>query len=780
MFSVFTSSIARKLSISFGVTLAIIVGILSFSTVSKMGALAEQATHSSLTSLHESFENMLEAELYRARTLAEAVALLPPARLAAASGDRDALQALFEPAFLLLKQEYGIRQFQFHQPPATSMFRVHKPEKFGDDLSGFRQTVVQVNNTQKSVIGLEEGVAGIGLRAVVPVFHEERHVGSVEFGLSLDQHLFERFKSSFGADIGMFRLKEGKYEALASTLGETALLSDAQLKALDSEQRLFAEVSLDDSSKAVLAVPIHDFSDVPIGVLEISIDQSAFTSLISKAKWESLLIGLLLCALGVVMINVIALRISRPLRSMAESAKQIALGFTDTEVTHHASDETGGLADSFRQMVEYQKDSANAAVQLGRGETTLTLTPRSEHDALGRELLGVARTLQSFHSEIEQLIAAAQSGQLDKRGNVSGFSGDYASMLGSLNLLLDTLAEQAAKHDQEAQALHSSEREKAQSLQHQVDEVLRVVNAAVEGDLTGVIDHQGSDAIGRIGNGLNEFLLELRTSISRVRQGADALADQSGQLAQTNKALDVTASDTTQRVSLASTETESVSQAIDSVAASIQEMSSSIKEISRSTSTATSVAAKAVSLAETTDLTVRQLGESSNSIGNVVKVITSIAEQTNLLALNATIEAARAGDAGKGFAVVANEVKELAKETAKATVEIQSKIGSIQEDSANATIAINDIVEIISEIDSIQTTIASAVEMQSTTVHDIASRVQVVSTGSSNISESIAEVARASCDIDKSTADAQTATMALSDLANDLRSVVIRFKVDQH
>ncbi len=778
MFRVLSSSIALKLSASFGLTLAVVVGILSISTVSRMGALAEQASHSSLTSLHESFENMLEAELYRAKTLAETVALLPPVQAAAASADRDALQALFGQAYGRLRKEFGIRQFQFHQPPALSMFRVHKPEKFGDDLSGFRQTVVDANTREQAVVGLEEGVAGIGLRAVVPVLHDNEHVGSVEFGLSLDQHLFDRFKASFGADIGMYRLKGSHYEVFASTRGESALTSDARFSELAAADKLFSEVELDDMSKAVLAVPILDFSDVVIGVLEISIDQSAFTTLINKARWDSVLIGLLLCVVGVILVNLVARRISQPIRSMAETAKQIAVGYTDiTTLTHHANDETGTLADTFRQMVEYLKDSANAAVQLGRGQTSLILRPRSEHDELGRELVAVAETLQSFHTEINELISAAQTGKLDQRGNVNSFSGDYASMLGSLNILLDTLAEQAKIRDRETDALHDKERVNALRLQQQVDELLLVVDAAVEGDLTGTSASQGNDAIGRIGNGLNGFLQELRGSISHVRDGADALAEKSEQLASSNQALNVTASETSERVSIASTGTEHISQAIDSVAASIQQMSASIKEISHSTSTATSVAAEAVTLAQNTDLTVRQLSDSSNAIGNVVKVINSIAEQTNLLALNATIEAARAGDAGRGFAVVANEVKELAKETARATVEIQNRIGSIQDDSINATEAINSIGKIIAEINGIQTRIASAIEQQSTTVHEIARTVQDVSTGSSGIAMSIAEVAEASRETDRSTREAQAATLALSELANDLRAVVIRFQV---
>jgi len=148
-------------------------------------------------------------------------------------------------------------------------------------------------------------------------------------------------------------------------------------------------------------------------------------------------------------------------------------------------------------------------------------------------------------------------------------------------------------------------------------------------------------------------------------------------------------------------------------------METSIKEISRSAADAASVATEAVTLAETTNEAVSRLGQSSSQIGKVIKVITSIAQQTNLLALNATIEAARAGEAGKGFAVVANEVKELAKETAKATEDISQRIEAIQLDSSDAVDAIAQISKIIGRINELQVTIASAVEEQTVTTSDI-------------------------------------------------------------
>jgi methyl-accepting chemotaxis protein len=115
----------------------------------------------------------------------------------------------------------------------------------------------------------------------------------------------------------------------------------------------------------------------------------------------------------------------------------------------------------------------------------------------------------------------------------------------------------------------------------------------------------------------------------------------------------------------------------------------------------------------------RRLGVSTAEFGNVLKVISRIAEQTNLLALNATIEAARAGEVGNGFAVVANEVKELAKETARATEDIGRRIEAIQSDSSAALAAISRITRTISDINTFQAGVASAVEEQTTTVSAI-------------------------------------------------------------
>ena len=172
-------------------------------------------------------------------------------------------------------------------------------------------------------------------------------------------------------------------------------------------------------------------------------------------------------------------------------------------------------------------------------------------------------------------------------------------------------------------------------------------------------------------------------------------------------------------------------------------MTLTIQNIAANTTEAAKVAGEAVGVVHGANATVTKLGKSSAEIGEVIKVITSIAEQTNLLALNATIEAARAGEAGKGFAVVANEVKELAKQTAKATEDISGKIIAIQADTEGAVTAIGTVSGIINQINDISATIATAVEEQSSTTNEMTRNTSNAANGASNISVNMGKVAQA-------------------------------------
>jgi methyl-accepting chemotaxis protein len=258
----------------------------------------------------------------------------------------------------------------------------------------------------------------------------------------------------------------------------------------------------------------------------------------------------------------------------------------------------------------------------------------------------------------------------------------------------------------------------------------------------------------------------------KVREAAQTLAGSAEELSAISSQMGSNAEETNAQVAEVSGATESVVLNVQTVSAAAEEMTASIGEIARSATDASTVAASAVEIAQRTNETVTQLGESSGEIGKVIKVITTIAQQTNLLALNATIEAARAGEAGKGFAVVANEVKELAKATAEATEDIGAKIEAIQRDTQSAVDAIGEIGMVINQIAEIQTTIASAVEEQSATTSEIASSVSDVASRAGGINETMAGVAQASHSTSEGAGEMQRAAAELTQLAAELQALI--------
>jgi methyl-accepting chemotaxis protein len=337
------------------------------------------------------------------------------------------------------------------------------------------------------------------------------------------------------------------------------------------------------------------------------------------------------------------------------------------------------------------------------------------------------------------------------------------------------LTEQLANEDY-LKTTAEREREQAIALQTKVDELLTVVGAAAEGDLTQVVTVSGDDAIGQMGEGLARFFESLRASIGDISQHAQTLAGSAEELTAVSRQMRTTAESTGEQANDVVGASGQVSANVETVAAATEEMTASIREIAQQTGEAARIAASAVQAADTANSTVRKLGESSAAIDNVVKTITAIAEQTNLLALNATIEAARAGEAGKGFAVVANEVKELAKETGQATEDIRLKIVTIQQDSEGAAAALAEISHIIDQISAIQTTVASAVEEQTATTNEISRSVSEAATGSGEIAQNIGQVADGVQTTLQGIGDTSSAATELATMAAQLQQLVSRFR----
>ena len=287
-----------------------------------------------------------------AMAMSELYATTPEIQQAFARRDRVALAERLVPLFDHLRQQYAVRQFQFHLPPATSFLRVHKPEKYGDDLSGFRKTVLQANRERKPVMGLEKGVAGLGIRGVVPVFHAGQHIGSVEMGMSFGQPFFESFRKKFGVDIGLYIPVESGFRRFAGTLGKELPTPVEKLQAALDGNVVQANVELRAQPTSLYLRAISDFSGQPVGVLAIAMDRSHYLDALARLKYSIIGIALLALLFGTLVAWLIGRSISRPILATAAAMDDIAEGEGDLtrRLDENGRDELARLSAAFNRF----------------------------------------------------------------------------------------------------------------------------------------------------------------------------------------------------------------------------------------------------------------------------------------------------------------------------------------------------------------------------------------------------------------------------------------------
>ncbi len=393
--------IGTRLSLGSGFAIGLVMVIIIPVVLYQVSEFVNKAEVRELEKLFKSAHAEIDSEGQLAQAMSFIIASTPEIQQEFANNQRDELAARTVPLFKELKQKYAVRQFQFHTPPATSFLRAHKPQKFGDDLSSFRKTVVKTNNTKQPISGLEKGVAGLGIRGIVPVNYEGNHIGSVEFGMSFGQPFFDLFKKKYNVDISLYVERNGDFKTFGSTLKGQPLSSRENMQAALQGQPSHLQTEYENTPVAVYLQAIKDFSGKPIGVLEIAMDRSHSVSAIANIRNTILLICLVAIVLGLATALLISRGITLPIKNAVTAMNDIAEGDGDLtkRLDENGKDEIAMLASAFNRFAEKVR---TMVAQVATSTTQLAAAA----EEMSSITLETTQGVQRQQSETEQVATA--------------------------------------------------------------------------------------------------------------------------------------------------------------------------------------------------------------------------------------------------------------------------------------------------------------------------------------------------------------------------------------
>ncbi|WP_313107077.1 methyl-accepting chemotaxis protein [Stutzerimonas nitrititolerans] len=533
--------IGQRIAISFVLLLIVTVTVLASLFFGRFENLLADAERRELRSIVDNVSTAIASESLTAERLSGLVASVPEVQQAMAGNDRQRLSELFVPGYQQLAKDYGLSQFQFHKAPATSFLRVHKPAQFGDDLSAIRQTIVETNSRQAPVRGVESGVAGLGIRGLVPVRHEGRHVGSVEFGLSFGQAFFDTFKTRYGVDVGLvLRDANGAFETFASTFESGALISDSQRAQAFAGQDVLFRTDLGERPLAILVAAVQDFSGKPLGVLEVAMDRSHYADALADMRNTALIVAGIAIALGLLVAALVARGIVRPIRVAVDAMRDIAAGEGDLtrRLEERGRNEVAELGQAFNQFAEKVRrlvsevaGSTSQVAAAAEGMSAITdefnrdvAQQRHEIEQVATAMNEMTATVQDVARNAAQAAASAQAADREAQQGQQVVH-ETVSSIESVSVEVEHTARAIQRLEADSQSI-SAVLEVIRGVAEQTN--LLALNAAIEAARAG---EQGrgfavvADEVRTLASRTQQSTLEIQQVIEQLQSGARNAAE---------------------------------------------------------------------------------------------------------------------------------------------------------------------------------------------------------------------------------------------------------------
>lgn len=615
----------KNLNISTRIVLGIsllLFAVMSFIMPLVLSEFSRQIRGAEQRELHKLYETAvanIASSGQRAQAMATLISLTPEIQSSFAEGDRNELLQRTLPLFTRLKQDFAVQQFQFHTPPATSFLRLHRPEKFGDDLTAIRKTIVETNTQKQPLSGLEYGVEGLGIRGLVPMNYQGQHTGSVEFGMSFGQPFFDNFKNAYQAEITLLLPKDGNFVPFGGTF-TTDTSASSELNKVMQGTEVIRTIDLDGKSYALYRHGMKDYSGKTFGVLDIALDRSHSEQAMSDIRFKLILIGFIAFLIGTAIAWFIAKSITRPIAETTNALNDIAEGEGDLtrRIEVKSKDEIAQLALAFNRFAE----KIHATVAQVSDSTSLLATSAEEMSAITHETQQMAKRQ---HLETEQVATAmnemaATVQEVAHNATDAADAATHASestehgkllvekVISTISLLADEIAHAAT-------AINELERNTAQ-----IDSVLVVIrNIADQTNLLALNAAIEAARAGEQGRGFAVVADEVRTLASRTQASTSEIQQMIEALQQSAKST----------VSTMNTSTATTQNCVSLV----HEAGEALEAITQAVSTISQMNIQIASAANEQCAVSAEINKNVNNINDITTNATESAEQT-----------ARAGD----------------------------------------------------------------------------------------------------------------------------------------